>query len=70
MEKGHRCLCVAPWLLVVKSRAVGHVSTSTKDEKPLHVQVGAARRSVLSLNFSLTEQTFGACQGKERLFLV
>lgn len=67
MEKGHKCLCGVPWLLVGKSRAVGHVSTRTKDMKSLYVQVGAFSRSVLSLNFSLTEQTFGAGQGKERL---
>lgn len=42
---------LAPSRLLVKSRAVGHVSTSTKHAKSLHVQIEAASRSVLSLNF-------------------
>lgn len=70
MEKGHRCLSLAPRQLLVKSRAVGHVSTSTKYAKSLRMQIGAASRSVLSQNFSLTEQTFGDSGGKIKLFLV
>lgn len=61
---------LAPRQLLVKSRAVGHISTSTKHAKSLCVQIEAATRSVLSLNFCLTEQTFGGGEGKERLFLV
>lgn len=42
----------------MKSRALEHVSTSTKHAKSLCVQIEAASRSVLSLMFlSLTEQS-------------
>lgn len=53
----------------MKSRTVGHISTSTKHAKSLHAQIEAARRSVLFQTFSLPEQTFGGGE-KERLDLV
>jgi len=49
---------LAPRQPMVKSRAVGHVSASTKHAKSLCVQTGVASRSVLTLNFSVAEETF------------
>lgn len=68
-EEGDRHLCLAPRRLLVKSITVGHIFTSTKHAKSLRAQIEAARRSVLSHNFSLTEPTFGG-GGEERLNLV
>lgn len=68
-EEGDRHLCLAPRWLLVKSRTVGHIFTSTKHAKSLCAQIEAAHRSVLSHNFSFTEPTFGD-GGEERLNLV
>lgn len=57
-EERDRCLCLAPRQLL-KSRTVGHISTSTRHAKSSHAQIEAAHRSVLPRSCSLTEQTCG-----------
>lgn len=61
---------LVPRRLLVKLRAVGQISTSTKHAESLRAQIGVASMSVLCLNFSLAEQTFSGGGAKERLFPV